>query len=79
MHALLVTGWSLDTFHSWRGRLVTFSSDPKLGPPVVPFYPFVGEGSPTKIDCGEKTSSTLILAGEKIGYQLILTSHFWRT
>ena len=21
-----------------------------LGPPVVPFYPFLGEGSPTKID-----------------------------
>ena len=34
-----------------------------LGPPVVPFYPFWGEGSPTKID---KT--------EKIGYQHILSS-----
>ena len=25
--------------------------DAVLGPPVVPFYPFLGEGSPTKIDC----------------------------
>ena len=30
-----------------------------LGPPVVPFYPFLGEGSPTKIDCRRK--GTLIL------------------
>ena len=27
-----------------------FSRLPFLGPPAVPFYPFVGEGSPTKID-----------------------------
>ena len=26
-----------------------------LGPPVVPFYPFWGEGSPTKIDCRRKS------------------------
>ena len=25
-----------------------------LGPPVVPFYPFFGEGSPTKIDYRKK-------------------------
>ena len=25
-----------------------------LGPPVVPFYPFWGEGSPTKIDYGKR-------------------------
>ena len=25
-----------------------------LGPPVVPFYPFLGEGSPTKIDYRKK-------------------------
>ena len=25
-----------------------------LGPPVVPFYPFWGEGSPTKIDYSKK-------------------------
>ena len=30
-----------------------------LGPPVVPFYPFLGEGSPTKTDYGKK--GTLIL------------------
>ena len=29
-----------------------------LGPPVVPFHPFLGEGSPTKIDYRK---STLIL------------------
>ena len=27
---------------------------PDLGPPVVPFYPSLGEGSPTKIDYREK-------------------------
>ena len=31
-----------------------------LGPPVVPFYPFLGEGSPTKIDY-RKTVGTLML------------------
>ena len=31
----------------------------KLGPPVVPFYPFFGEGSPTKID--HRKRGTLIL------------------
>ena len=30
-----------------------------LGPPVVPFYPFFGEGSPTKIE--KQTQATLIL------------------
>ena len=32
----------------------------KLGPPVMPFYPVVGEGSPTTIDYRKK-SGTLIL------------------
>ena len=27
-----------------------------LGPPVVPFKPFLGEGSPTRIDCKKKVS-----------------------
>ena len=31
-----------------------------LGPPVLPFYPFWGEGSPTEIDYSNK--GTLILA-----------------
>ena len=26
----------------------------RLGPPVLPVYPFLGEGSPTKIDYGKK-------------------------
>ena len=33
----------------------------QLGPPVVPFYPFLGEGCPTKIDYRKKVG-TLILA-----------------
>ena len=37
-----------------------------IGPPVVPFYPFVGEGSPTKLDYIKKGT-------------LILTSQIWRT
>ena len=32
-----------------------------LGPPLVPFYPFVGEGSPTKIDYRKTKGFTLIL------------------
>ena len=34
----------------------------RLGPPVVPFYPFLGEGSPTKLDYRrkKKTVGTLI-------------------
>ena len=32
-----------------------------LGPPVVPFYPFAEEGSPTKIKTIEKKYGTLIL------------------
>ena len=39
--------------------------DHQLGPPV-PIYPFLGEGSPTKIDYREKGT-------------LILTSQMWRT
>ena len=31
-------------------------SERLLGPPEVPFYPFVGEGSPTKIDYRKKGS-----------------------
>ena len=31
-----------------------FFLGPLLGPPVVPFYPCSGEGSPTKIDCRKK-------------------------
>ena len=34
-------------------------SHARLGPPVVPFCPFLGEGSPTEIDYREK--GTLIL------------------
>ena len=32
---------------AWR---FGFGFQPLLGPPVVPFYPFLGEGSPTKVD-----------------------------
>ena len=41
----------------------------RLGPSVVPFCPFLGEGSPTKLDY------TLILASslEDLGYQLLVT------
>ena len=39
----------------------------RLGPPVVPFYPFLGEGSPTKLDYRKKVGT------------LILTSQIWRT
>ena len=38
-----------------------------LGPPVVPFCPFLGEGSPTKIDYRKK--GTLILTSVLEGFQ----------
>ena len=38
----------------------TCAFEGKLGPPVVPFYPFVGEGPPTKIEY-RKEKCTLIL------------------
>ena len=39
--------FSMNQFYG-RGTLI------RLGPPVVPFYPFWGEGSPTKIDYRKK-------------------------
>ena len=36
---------------------------PSLGPPVVPFYPFLGEGSPTKIDCRRKKGTLILTTG----------------
>ena len=36
------------------------SSCSRLGPPVVPFYPVLGEGSPTKVDYTDKKVGTLI-------------------
>ena len=51
--------WShyIDDKGHWHQRL----QGPQhwLGPPVVPFYPFLGEGSPTKIDY--RKEGTLIL------------------
>ena len=38
-----------------------------LGLPVVPFYPFLGEGSPTKIDYGEKGTLILTSLPEDLG------------
>ena len=32
---------------------------PVLGPPVVPFYPFLGKGPPTKIDYRKKGAPIL--------------------
>ena len=32
-----------------------------LGPPVVPLFPFLGEGSPTTIHYRKKTSGALLL------------------
>ena len=40
---------------SKQGRgLACFIAKQKLGPPVVPFYHFLGEGSPTQIDYNKK-------------------------
>ena len=37
----------------------------KLGPPVVPFYPFLGEGSPTKIEASWYAYSNLSTGGSR--------------
>ena len=58
--ALLSTHWRSSTrASSSYGRLEVRLKEKKwsatlLGPPVVPFYPFCGEGSPTKIDYRKK-------------------------
>ena len=39
---------------SHQGASCELRSVRLLGPPVVPFYPFLGEGSPTKIDYRKK-------------------------
>ena len=56
---------------SWLGVIITCRilvsvGVPLLGVPVVPFYPFVGEDSPTDVDC-RNTSSTLILTSKSGG------------
>ena len=38
-----------------KGPKTSMSCLQLLGPPVVPFYPFFGEGSPIEIDYREKT------------------------
>ena len=53
-------GWTIDTasdsnlFTADASHLCKKKTLPqqisRLGPPVVPFYPFWGEGSPTQID-----------------------------
>ena len=39
-----------------------------LGPPVVPIYPFLGEGSPTKIDYRKKGTLLLTFLLEDLDY-----------
>ena len=51
-------------------RVPTPRSELYLGPPVVPFYPFLGKGSPTKIDYRKKgyPYSTLSTGGPSYGF-----------
>ena len=46
----------------WRPSPVGLQSANIIGPPVVPFFPFWGEGSPTKIDYSKKKTGTLFLS-----------------
>ena len=50
------------------------TEDTLLGPPVVPFYPFLGEGYPTKIDYGKKGTLILTSLLEDLVYE-----HWGRT
>ena len=45
-------------YHHWICFIIFFQGSQPLGNPVVPFYPFFGEGSPTKIDQPEKGNGT---------------------
>ena len=44
---------------------------------VVPFYPFLGEGSPTKLDCRKKGTLILTSLLEDLIYQQADPSSFW--
>ena len=43
-----------------RVALVSWRKGKRQLPPVVPFYPFLGEGSPTKIDCRKRNRVPLL-------------------
>ena len=51
--------FSISARHDSRAAGTAESASPLLGPPVVAFFPFLGEGSPTKIDY--RKNGTLIL------------------
>ena len=48
-----------------------------LGPPVVPFYPFLGQGSPTKIDYRTRTGTLIPTSLLEDLVAQILTRLFW--
>ena len=58
--------WEVSRLHAHPNHY--FRRTPLLGLLVVPLYPFLGDGSPTKIDCRKK--GTLILSSllEDLGY-----------
>ena len=57
-----------------KSRLAPLSTFSYAGPPVVPFLtPFLGEGSPTKIDYRKKGTVILISLLEDLGYAGVLS------
>ena len=54
-----VTKMTVESHHAMGTVCHTGRTSEWIGPPVMPFYPFLGEGSPTKIDYRKK--GTLIL------------------
>ena len=77
----------LEAIGAWHGDLRSVASrdaswerdQSLLGPPVVPFYPFLGEGSPTEIDYRKKRYPYSILStgGPSLGsfpHSLLSTS-----
>ena len=63
-----------DSIHAlWSNFELTLkggkASSPILGPPVVSFYPFLGEGSPAKIDYRKKGTRLLTSLLQNLVYE----------
>ena len=67
----------LDTRETPKSLYVRQTMETHLGPPVVPFYPFFGEGSPTKIDYRKKGSLILSSLLEDLATVARCLLSFW--
>ena len=73
---LKVTQGSKDVHLVWFQRSLGWCNHVLLGPPVVPFYIYCWEGSPTKIDNRKKGNLFLTSLLEDLVYIMTQVS-FW--